>query len=288
MSSSPQDYRDKSRGIRLQKALADAGVASRRRCEELITLGEVRINGTLVNTLPAWVDPARDHIVVSGKKLPRPERHVYVMLYKPRGVVSTNDDPEGRTRAIDLVQHPSGVRLYPVGRLDMDSSGLVLLTNDGDLANRLTHPRYGVHKSYEVTVRGSLGVEDVAKLERGIVLYDKRSGSANRTQGISLSLQKRDRERTHLILELREGRNRQIRRMMADLGHPVKKLRRSRLGPLRLKGLAPGEWRELEPGELASLKRAASSQSTRESPSKTSRQTRRPAARKSGGRADTP
>ena len=250
-------FKDNTRGDRLQKVMAEAGVASRRRCEELIGMGEVRVNNITVMDLPAWVDPETDKIIVSGRRLPQRERHVYIMLFKPRGIVSTNSDPEGRPLAVDLVEHPSKARLYPVGRLDIDSSGLLLLTNDGELANRLTHPRYEVHKSYEVTVRGSLTKDDVAQLERGIYLYDKRKGDASRTQGIKLTLQKRDREKTRMILELKEGRNRQIRRMLADLHHPVKKLRRVRLGPLRLKGLAPGEWRELTKGELASLRKAA-------------------------------
>ena len=247
---------DASRGPRLQKVLAEAGVGSRRACEELIELGEVRVNGQVVKDLPAWVDPDRDRIVVSGQRVSTRARHVYVMLFKPRGVIATNDDPQGRPRAIDLVNHPSGARLFPVGRLDLDSSGLLLLTNDGELANRLTHPRYGVHKSYQVTVRGSLTKDDVAELERGIFLYDKRKGHAERTRGVRLKLLKRDRDRTRILMELREGRNRQIRRMMATLGHPVKKLRRVRLGPLRLKGLAPGEWRDLTATEVTTLKRA--------------------------------
>jgi len=253
-------YQDKSRGERLQKVLAEAGVGSRRHCEELIETGEVLVNGEPVMELPAWVDPAEDRVAVGGRVVDiRPERHVYIMLFKPRGVVSTNSDPEGRPRVIDLVRHPANVRLYPVGRLDIDSSGLLLLTNDGPLANRLTHPRYGVHKTYEVTVRGSLSGEDVERLEEGIFLYDKKSGRGSKTRGVRLKLLKRDRERTRLLMELREGRNRQIRRMMLQLGHPVKKLRRIQMGPLKLKGLAPGEWRELTGKEIAALRKASTS-----------------------------
>ena len=250
-------YGDKRRGPRLQKVLADAGVASRRACESLIESGMVTVNGEVVDTLPAWVDPEADRIVAEGRVVGKSRRNIYVMLFKPRGTVSTNSDPEGRCRAIDLVQHPSRPRLYPVGRLDVESSGLLLLTNDGELANRLTHPRYGVHKGYQVTVGGRLSDEDVERLEEGIFLSDKRSGGASRTKKSKLDIIKRDRDRTLLYMELREGRNRQIRRMMAQFGFPVKKLRRVRMGPLALKGLAPGEWRELASAELSSLRRAA-------------------------------
>jgi len=139
MPRRPHSFDDDSRGPRLQKVLADLGVASRRSCEELIEAGSVTVNGELVRALPAWVNPDEDRIEVDGQVVNRNrERLIYVMLHKPRGTVSTNRDPEGRTRAIDLVQHPDNPRLYPVGRLDIDSSGLLLLTNDGDLTNRLT------------------------------------------------------------------------------------------------------------------------------------------------------
>lgn len=253
-------FTDASRGERLHKVLAEAGVGSRRACEQLIHAGEVTVNRIPVTELPAWVDPARDRIVVSGRPIQarQPnERLVYIMLFKPKGVVSSNATTEGRVRAIDLVNHPSRARLYPVGRLDVDSSGLLLLTNDGDLANRLTHPRYGVHKTYEVTVKGSLDASDVERLRQGLVLYDQRARAARRTQGVGLKLLKRDRERTMLLMELREGRNRQIRRMMLELGHPVKKLRRVSMGPLKLRGVSMGQWRELTAREVAMLRTAA-------------------------------
>lgn len=251
------DYQDKSRGERLQKVLAEAGVGSRRACEDLIEQGLVTINGETVTDLPAWVDPAKDRIIVNGKRIKTAEAPVYIMLFKPRGTVSTNADPEGRPRAIDLIDHPDKPRLYPVGRLDIDSSGLLLLTNDGELANRLTHPRYGIHKVYEVTVRGALNAEDVARLEDGIFLHDRKRGRGTKTRPVRLKFLKRDRERTRMLMELREGRNRQIRRMMLQLGHPVKKLRRLQMGPLKLKGLAMGEWRPLTATEVAMLKKAA-------------------------------
>jgi len=149
-------YRQKERGERLQKVLADAGVAARRECEALIIEGAVTVNGKTIDTLPAWVDPASDRIEVYGRPLRAPEKHVYIILFKPRGTVCTNSDPEGRPRAIDLVNHASQARLYCVGRLDLDSSGLLLLTNDGDFANRLTHPRYEVTNGYDLTLDGKL------------------------------------------------------------------------------------------------------------------------------------
>ena len=256
------EFTDAKRGQRLQKVMAEAGIASRRHCEQLIEAGEVRVNGHLVQSLPAWVDPVRDHITVAGRKIKSHEPLVYIMLFKPRGVVSTNEDPEGRPRAIDLVQHPLKTRLYPVGRLDMESSGLLLLTNDGQLANRLTHPRHEVHKLYEVTVSGSLDEKDVAKLERGLFLSDRRKSRAeaagvSRTAESKLTLLKRDRDRTRLLMELGEGRNRQIRRMMATLGYKVRKLRRVAMGPVKLKGLQPGQWRELTQRELRDLRKSA-------------------------------
>lgn len=269
----PHDFNQSDRGPRLHKVLADAGVGSRRACETLIASGAVSVNGKVVTSSPAWVDPIRDRITVNRKRIRPPEKPVYIMLFKPRGIVCTNEDPEGRRRAIDLIHHPARPRLYPVGRLDVESSGLLLLTNDGDLANRLMHPRYGVHKSYEVTVEGTLDAPAVARLERGVFLTNardrgrtdrRRRGTApardhggGRTRRSQLTLLRSSRQRTRLLMQLREGRNRQIRRMMARVGHKVRKLRRIQLGPLKLKGLRPGQWRELLPQELAALKRAA-------------------------------
>ena len=261
-AATPQhEFADDSRGPRLQKVLAEAGVGSRRACEELIEAGSVRVNGHLVSTLPAWVDPKSDHITVDGKRIRAHEPHVYIMLFKPRGFVTTTEDPEGRPHVLNLVEHPSKARLYPVGRLDMDSSGLLLLTNYGELANRLTHPKHEVHKTYEVVVSGALEEHDVRKLENGIFLNEKRVSKGERdgvrTSPSRLRLKKRDRDRTLLTMELKEGRNRQIRRMLAKFGHNVKKLRRVRMGPLKLRGLQPGQWRELTPSELMALRRAA-------------------------------
>ena len=251
-SAPTHGFADRERGVRLQKALADAGVAARRECEELILQGAVTVNGSVVDALPAFVDPAEDRIEVYGRPLRKPEKHVYIALFKPRGTVCTNSDPEGRPRAIDLVQHPERPRLFCVGRLDLDSSGLLVLTNDGDFANILTHPRYGVTKGYDVVVEGSLDAETVAKLEREIL------ADAGNAQRSSLTLLKRERDRTTMHLELCEHRNLQIRTLMLAVGHPVKKLRRTSFGALKLKGLAVGEWRELTSREVEMLRKSGS------------------------------
>lgn len=251
------EFTDAKRGIRLQKVMAESGIASRRECEQLITEGVVTVNGHVVATMPAWVDPKKDRIRVRGRPLKSTGKLIYVMLFKPRGVVCTSSDAEDRRRAVDLVRHPTKVRLFPVGRLDMDSSGLLLLTNDGELANLLTHPRYHLPKIYEVTVRGRVEAAALSRLERGLFLFDRKQDHGAKTAHSKLKILKRDRERTCLLMELREGRNRQVRRMMLDVGHPVKKLRRVQLGTLKLKGLRPGEWRDLTARELAILKRSS-------------------------------
>jgi pseudouridine synthase len=256
--TSTGEFADPSRGIRLHKALAEAGVASRRACERLVAEGAVEVNGIPVTESPAWVDPARDRITVHGRRVKAAPAHVYVMLFKPRGVVCTSGAGEGRRRAIDLVKHPSKARLFAVGRLDIDSSGLLLLTNDGELANRLTHPRYHLPKVYEVTVKGELTDKEVQRLARGLYLGDAPGRGGSRTGGRTgrsrLQLVRRDRNRTRLRMELREGRNRQIRRMMARVGHPVRRLRRVQVGPLKLKGLRVGEWRLLTSNELTTVR----------------------------------
>lgn len=248
------EYTDASRGERLQRVLADAGVASRRACEELIASGAVDVNGTIISALPAWVDPAKDKIRVHGKPLRPPEKHIYIMLNKPRGVVTTNSDPEGRPLAIDLIQHPANPRLFAVGRLDMDSAGLMLFTNDGELANRLSHPRYEMPKGYELLVGGALTPDNVKEIEAE--LFDGK-GRQPKEHLSSLQILEHEGDRTLLYLELLEGARRQVRDLMLRVGRPIKKLRRVRLGPLLLKGVAVGRWRELTPSELAKLRKAA-------------------------------
>jgi len=242
--------------------MADAGVGSRRACEALIEAGEVVVNSKMVTTLPAWVDPEEDHIVVQGKPLPQADRKLYIMLNKPPRTLSTAKDEPGADRrtVTDLVDHPAAPRLFPIGRLDYDTVGLILLTNDGELANRLTHPRYGVPKTYKVSVKGELDEEAIAELERGIYLAQRKAGrteGAVRTAHVEIALIARDRDKTVVELTLREGRNRQVRRMLAAVGYPVKKLERVGMGPVKLKGLARGQWRELTRDEIRLLKRAA-------------------------------
>ena len=256
------DFSDANRGERLQRVLADAGIGSRRACEQLIEAGEVEVNGKLVAELPAWVDPAEDRIVVQGRPVPRPERRLYVLLNKPARTLSTVSDEPGADRrtVTDLVDHPGASRLFPVGRLDYDTVGLILLTNDGELANRLTHPRYGVPKTYRVVVKGLLGQEAVAELEQGIYLAERKAGQtvgAKKTAHVEIKVISQNRENTTLEMTLREGRNRQVRRMLAAVNYPVRKLERIGMGPIRLKGVARGAWRELTRDEVWALKRAA-------------------------------
>ncbi|MCA9273990.1 MAG: rRNA pseudouridine synthase [Phycisphaerales bacterium] len=257
----PDRYDDKSRGPRLQRVLADAGVAARRVCEELILAGDVEVNGRIVDTLPAFVDPEIDRIRVQGRPIKNQTRKIYVILNKPpRTVTTTADEPDMDRRTVtDLVDHPSASRLYPVGRLDYDTTGLLLLTNDGDLANKLTHPRFGVVKTYHAVVKGKLTDEDAAQIAEGIYLAERKAGKttgASRTARVEVSIFRRDRERTILELRLQEGRNRQVRRMLAAVGCPVKKLQRVAMGPLVLKGLPSGAWRELTKGEVDALRRS--------------------------------
>jgi 23S rRNA pseudouridine2605 synthase len=255
-------YRDASRGVRLQRVMVDGGIASRRKCEELIAEGEVRVNGTVVDFLPAWVDISQDKITVKDRKLKFNAEPVYIMYYKPRGIVCTASDPEGRRCVGDIVQHHSGNRIFPIGRLDMESQGLLLLTNDRQLTNQLTHPKHEVSKVYEVSVKGTVEQETLEKLRKGIFISDVHTRhdeqqKARRAKVESIELIRTDRGKSLLKIELSEGRNRQIRRILAIVGHPVKRLRRIQIGPLELKGLRTGQWRDLLPQEIAAIKRAA-------------------------------
>jgi 23S rRNA pseudouridine2605 synthase len=231
--------------MRLAKYLAHAGVASRRHAERLISSGRVTVDGRRVT------DPARDvgdqnEILVEGRQVGR-ETLEYHLLNKPLGVVSTAHDPEGRTKVTDLVD--SDARLYPVGRLDADSSGLVLLTNDGELANRLMHPRYEVEKGYRVRVKGHPSKATLAALRQGVKLEDGRTAPA------AVEVTRFGPGETLLELTIHEGRNRIVRRMLDAVGHPVLELERVRLGPLTLGRLIPGGSRKLRPGEEGELKK---------------------------------
>ena len=239
---------------RLQKLISTAGVASRRASEELILQGRVEVNGEVVRTLGTKADPTRDTIKVDGRRLKFDARPRYIVLNKPKNVVTTRRDPEGRRTVIELLK---GVReyVYPVGRLDYDSEGLLLLTSDGDLAAQLTHPRHAVERVYEVVVVGVPQEEDLEKLRHGIFLDGTRTSPAQlRRIG---TVGKGRQELSRIAVTLLEGRNRQVRRMFASIGHPVRKLTRTRMGPIKLGELRPGHWRDLTNGEVAKLKNAA-------------------------------
>jgi 23S rRNA pseudouridine2605 synthase len=233
---------------RLNQFLAHAGLGSRRQCEELITSGRVTVDGHPVIELGVKVDPLGQRVAVDGQPV-QSERLVYWVVNKPRGYLCTNADPAGRPRAIDLVPQVSQ-RVYTVGRLDEDSEGLLLLTNDGDLAYRLMHPRFGVQKTYLVQVAGHPSREDVQQLLKGVWLSDGRV-RAHRVKRL-----KDQGESTWLQIVLSEGKNREIRRMLARLGHKVMRLRRVALGPVALKDLASGKSRRLRGEELEALRRA--------------------------------
>jgi 23S rRNA pseudouridine2605 synthase len=238
----------RAEGERLQKVLAAAGLGSRRQCEELITTGRVEVDRQVVMELGTRVDPAEHEVRVDGQPLSFGKR-VYYAVNKPRGVVSTDRDPAGRPRVVDLVP-AKGMRLFAVGRLDLNSEGLILVTNDGELANRLTHPRYGIHKTYLVQVAGHPTPEILAKLQQGVHLAE---GFA-RAEDVRIKTQHKDS--TYLELVLREGRNREVRRLLARIGHKVMRLTRTAVGPVKLGRLPPGAARPLGRDEVRALKEA--------------------------------
>ncbi|OHB82932.1 MAG: hypothetical protein A2Z38_11165 [Planctomycetes bacterium RBG_19FT_COMBO_48_8] len=231
---------------RLQKVLAAAGIDSRRKCEELILSGEVRVNRKVVDTLPAFVDPEKDIITVYGKKI-RPVQKVYFLLNKPKGVICTNSDPRGRKKAIDLVR--TSERIFCVGRLDADTTGLIILTNDSELTNRLTHPRYEITKTYVVRINGEIAGEQVEKLKKGVWLAEGKTGRA------SVKILKRRHNESSIEITIRQGLNRQVRRMLANVGLPVKSLTRTHFGKLTIQGIGVGKFRTLTKAEVAHLKK---------------------------------
>jgi pseudouridine synthase len=229
--------------VRLQKFLAETGAGSRRACEQLIVAGRVSVNGQVVIELGTKVDPAADRVAVDAKPVAA-ERKLYIALHKPRGVFCTSHDEQGRQRALDLL--PAGLpRLYTVGRLDADSEGLLLLTNDGSFSLRLTHPRYKRPKKYRVTVAGAWRAETTARLLKGIV----SEGERLRAESVRVV------RANELELIIREGRKRQIRRMLAAVGHPVQRLVRVAIGELTLGNLKSGQWRYLTNEEVHHLLR---------------------------------
>lgn len=235
---------------RLQKVMAHAGIASRRRCEEMIAAGLVKVNGRIVNNLGVKVDPDKDKIIVSGHMLPRAGKKYYLALYKPRGYVSTLHDEKGRKNMTHLLKDFAG-RVYPVGRLDYDSEGLLLLTNDGDLTYAITHPKHHVAKTYLVRVEGVPEHDKLVQMAKGILLEDGPTAPAR------VKLAETSEGKALLEITLYEGRNRQVRRMCEHIGHPVRRLLRTGVGNIGLGGLRPGQYRSLDVKELAALKKIA-------------------------------
>jgi pseudouridine synthase len=238
--------------MRLQKMLAHAGVASRRASEQLILQGRVQVNGRVVTEMGTKVDPRRDVIVVDGKRVRVARKRRYYKLHKPAGYLSVMRDSRGRRTLADLVPNVDG--LHPVGRLDLDSEGLILLTDDGELTQLLTHPRYEHSKEYLVLVRGVPKRNVVRDLQAGIELEDGKTSPARVTQPVETPLGSAPRGQTWLKMVIHEGRKRQIRRMCAAIGHPVQRLVRVRVGPIELEDLPIGSYRPLTRSELHRLR----------------------------------
>jgi 23S rRNA pseudouridine2605 synthase len=233
--------------VRLNKFLAERGVASRRKCDELIAEGQVTVDGETVTELGVRIDPTKARVEVGGVVLKPEGRRRYYLLNKPKGVVCTNERREARPRAIDLVTDPDKGRIYTVGRLDEESEGLILLTSDGDFALRLAHPRYGVTKTYLVKLRGRIEAEALERVQRGVHLAE------GRTSGARVKVIKRTSQFTLLEVTISEGKNREVRRIFAQVGAKVASLKRIRIGSLSDRRLKPGQWRPLLRAEVAEL-----------------------------------
>jgi 23S rRNA pseudouridine2605 synthase len=258
--------------IRLQKLIASTGLASRRKAEQIIAEGRVTVNGSVVREMGTKVDPDQDHVKVDGRHLKAAQPFVYLMLNKPKKVMSTLEDPGGRPTIKDFL-HGVSIRVFPVGRLDFDSEGLMLLTNHGALAQALLHPRYEVPKTYLVKIKGVLTDEEIKQLEKGLLLEDGRTGPAK------VKKIRKAEQNSWVEITIHEGRKHQVKRMLDAVGHPVLKLQRVRLGPLQLGDLSPGEYRFLTDREANALREVVRSRTTdhrprvtgnREEPSKRS------------------
>lgn len=252
--------------------LAAAGVASRRDAESLIAAGKVSVNGAVVTEAGRKVDPLRDHITVEGRPLPRDVEPIYILLYKPKGYVSTREDPHATHTVMDLIRPPLEAKLgrghaaieglHPVGRLDTQTEGVLLLTNDGSFTLAMTHPRYHVPKLYQAQVRGIPTQEELEKLRTGVPLFGRRTLPAR----VRVARADRSRNTTSLEIELYEGRNQQIRRMLQAVGRPVDNLRRVAIGPVTLQRMKPGQWRFLTPAEVEGLLKLAEAAQSGEDP----------------------
>jgi 23S rRNA pseudouridine2605 synthase len=241
---------------RLQKILSAAGIASRRAAESYITEGRVSVNGHTVTALGTKADPDTDDIRVDGRRVKAAARRLYILMYKPRGYITSRSDPQRRPTVIDLLAK-GGVRdyVYPVGRLDYESEGLLLLTSDGDLAAQLTHPSHEVEREYQVKVLGVPDEHDLQRLAKGIVIDGRRTQPAD--VKLLKVIEGTDAQHALLSIVVKEGRNRQVRNMCEAVGHPVDRLRRVRIGPIADEHIRPGEFRELDGKEVAALKRLA-------------------------------
>ena len=238
--------------VRLNKLLSQHGIASRRAADVLIEQGRVEVNGTVTTALGTRVNPDRDDIQVDGRRLKAAAPRRYILLYKPRGVVSTRTDPQHRRTVIDLLAaHGVDGYFYPVGRLDYDSEGLLILTNDGDFAARVTHPRYEQPRTYEAVVAGVPDDRDLERLRRGVLVDDRRTLPAE-VRRVRV-IERRQGPQAVLEMTVREGRNRQVRRMCDVIAHPVDRLRRTRIGAITDRGLRPGDMRDLTPSEVRGL-----------------------------------
>lgn len=233
--------------IRLQKYMAQCGVASRRKCEEMIKSGQVTINGEVVRDMGVKIDPSHDRVFVNGKRISLEENYVYIMLNKPRGYITTVKDQYNRPTVMDLVKDISE-RIYPIGRLDYESEGLLLLTNDGNIAFHLTHPRHQIDKEYVVRVEGCPSSEDIDKLRNGIDIGGFITSPAQ------VDLIRKNKQTSLIRITIKEGKNRQVRRMFDAIGHPVIYLKRIRIGNIKLGNLELGKWRHLTNRELEALK----------------------------------
>ena len=234
---------------RLQKVLAAAGIDSRRNCEELILDGAVRVNRNIVDELPAFVDPQNDVITVNGKRIKFADK-VYFLLNKPKGVICTNSDPQGRKKAIDLIDCDQ--RIFCVGRLDIDTIGAIVLTNDSELTNRLTHPKFELSKTYEVKLKGRIDGDAIEKLKKGVWL------SEGKTEKSAVKVIRRSHTESVLQIVIRQGLNRQVRRIMARVGFKVKSLKRTMIGNINIKGMRIGQYKKLTISQVNYLKKITS------------------------------
>lgn len=264
--------------MRINKFLAASGLGSRRNVEEIVLAGRVTVNGNRITDLSTFIEPGRDRVTVDGRAVRLPEGHTYYLLHKPEGIMTTARDPEGRSTVLQLV--PARPRVFPVGRLDRETSGALLLTDDGPLAHRILHPRYGVEKEYIAVVEGRITDEAMSALREGVLLEGERRPTAP----AMVDVLERKNHRSRLRLTVHEGRNRQVRRMLEEVGFPVLQLRRERIGPIALGDLAAGLHRVLNSDEVAALRReTARPRSTRRpqvarsaTPPRTSRSSTKP------------